>query len=80
VHVPGYEVERLLGQGNMGSAYLAHGIADNRKIVLQIVHLTDQPGQEQLKRFMLEYNVIPAPILRAASAGQHSSSGADGTQ
>jgi serine/threonine protein kinase len=58
VQVPGYEVERLLGQGNMGSAYLAHGIADHRKIVLKIVNLTDQPGQEQLKRFMLEYNVI----------------------
>ena len=58
MQVPGYEVERLLGKGNMAAAYLAHGTADLRKIVLKIVHLTDQPGQEQLKRFILEYNII----------------------
>jgi serine/threonine protein kinase len=58
VKVPGYEVERLLGQGNMASAYLAHGLADNRKIVLKITHLNSQLDRELLRRFMQEYKII----------------------
>jgi serine/threonine protein kinase len=58
VKVPGYEVERLLGQGNMASAYLARGLADNRKIVLKIINLNSQLDRELLKRFIQEYKII----------------------
>jgi serine/threonine-protein kinase PpkA len=58
VHVPGYEFERLLGQGNMASAYLARGLTDNRKIVLKIVHLNNRLDRELLKRFIQEYKII----------------------
>ena len=56
--VPGYEVERLLGQGNMASAYLARGLADKRRIVLKIIHLNNQLDRELLKRFIQEYKII----------------------
>jgi serine/threonine protein kinase len=58
MQVPGYELERLLGQGNMACAYLARGLCDNRQIVLKIIHLNGQLDRGLLKRFIQEYNII----------------------
>jgi len=58
VEVPGYTIERLLGQGNIASAYLAHGATDHRKIVLKIINLHSGFDPELLKRFIKEYNIV----------------------
>jgi serine/threonine protein kinase len=58
MEVPGYTIERLLGQGNVASAYLARGATDNRPIVLKIIDLNAQFDREHLKRFIQEYNII----------------------
>ena len=56
MQVPGYTIERLLGQGNIASAYLARGATDNRPIVLKIIDLNGQSNREQLKRFIQEHS------------------------
>lgn len=58
MQVPGYTIERLLGQGNVASAYLARGVTDHRKIVLKIINLNAQLDGDHLKRFIQEYNII----------------------
>ena len=58
MQIPGYSVERLLGRGTVGSAYLARGNGDGRQIVLKVIDLGEHPDKQQLKRFMLEYRVL----------------------
>jgi serine/threonine-protein kinase PpkA len=58
MQVPGYTIERLLGQGNIASAYLARGATDNRPIVLKIIDLNTSLDKDLLKRFIQEYNII----------------------
>ena len=51
--VNGYEIERLLGQGGMGSVFLAKEISTKRKVAIKLIHpsflasatLTDQSRQ-----------------------------------
>jgi serine/threonine protein kinase len=58
MQVPGYTIDRLLGQGNIASAYLARGATDKRPIVLKIIDLNGQLDRDLLKRFIQEYNII----------------------
>lgn len=58
MQVPGYEVQRLLGQGNMATAYLARGLTDNRPIVLKVLHLNGSIDRKLLRRFMQEYKIV----------------------
>jgi serine/threonine-protein kinase PpkA len=58
LQIPGYEIERRLGEGNMATVYLARGITDERKIVLKTIPLTAEIDREAIQRFMQEYKII----------------------
>jgi serine/threonine protein kinase len=58
-----YRIVRTLGQGGMGSVYLAHDSQLDRQVALKVPHLSDRDGPEVLERFYRE--------ARAAAALDH---------
>ncbi len=49
-----YRVERLIGQGGMGSVYAAVHVHIGRRVALKVLHLAADPGMEVVKRFERE--------------------------
>src|SRR5262245_2663253 len=58
-----YRIVRKLGQGGMGSVYLAHDGPLDRQVALKVPHFTPEDGPEVLERFYRE--------ARAAGSIQH---------
>lgn len=58
-----YRLDKLLGQGGMGTVYLALDTQLDRPVALKIPHLRSEGGSNILARFMTE--------ARAAAALQH---------
>src|SRR5262245_25546379 len=53
-HVPGYEIERVLGRGGMGLVYLARQTGLDRAVALKVILHADHAGPEVLARFRAE--------------------------
>jgi serine/threonine protein kinase len=49
-----YRIQRKLGQGGMGSVYLAHDSQLDRSLALKVPHFTEADGPEVLERFYRE--------------------------
>jgi predicted Ser/Thr protein kinase len=49
-----YQVLKVLGQGGMGSVYLAHDTQLDRRVALKIPHFTSQDGPQVRERFFRE--------------------------
>src|SRR6185312_2267016 len=49
-----YRIEKQLGQGGMGSVYLAHDTQLDRKVALKIPHFTEGKGPQIIARFYQE--------------------------
>jgi serine/threonine-protein kinase len=72
---PGYEVERLLGQGGMGAVYLARRLSTGQRCALKVVLPESAADERGLKRFLREVSVLsrldhPA-IVRFQEIGMH---------
>ncbi len=58
IEVPGYRLEKKIGEGGMASIYLAEREEDQLKVVLKVLSLGEQGGSGLLRRFMREYKII----------------------
>jgi len=57
-NVPGYRIERKLGQGAMASVYLATHLALERQVALKIMAASLGESEESRKRFHIEGKII----------------------
>lgn len=56
--VPGYYVEKKIGEGGMAAIYLAERDEDQLKVVLKVLTLKEKGDSTLLRRFMREYKMI----------------------
>lgn len=56
--LPGYQLIRELGRGNMGIVYLARREADGKEVAVKTVHPTQADNPEITKRFLLEAETL----------------------
>ena len=56
--VPGYYIEKKIGEGGMASIYLAERDEDQLKVVLKVLTLKEKGDSTLLRRFMREYKLI----------------------
>ena len=56
--VPGYYIEKKIGEGGMASIYLAERDEDQLKVVLKVLTLKEKGDSTLLRRFMREYKMI----------------------
>ncbi|MGR9089227.1 MAG: serine/threonine-protein kinase [Gammaproteobacteria bacterium] len=58
MEIPGYEIERCIGQGGMASAYLARQTSLDRKVVLKILDTSITGSQVTIERFLNEGRIV----------------------
>ncbi len=58
MEIPGYEIERCIGQGGMASAYLARQTSLDRKVVLKILDTSVTDSQVTIERFLNEGRIV----------------------
>ncbi len=56
--VPGYFVEKQIGEGGMAAIYLAEREEDAVKVVLKVLRLESEEDSSLLRRFIREYKLI----------------------
>jgi serine/threonine-protein kinase len=56
--LPGYQLIRELGRGNMGIVYLARREVDGKEVALKTVHPTQADNPQITKRFLLEAEAL----------------------
>ena len=56
--VPGYFVEKKIGEGGMAAIYLAEREEDQAKVVLKVLSLEGEKNTSLLRRFIREYKFI----------------------
>jgi len=56
--VPGYFVEKKIGEGGMAAIYLAEREEDRVKVVLKVLSLESEDDSSLLRRFIREYKLI----------------------
>lgn len=73
--IPGFEITRILGQGGMGTVYLATDVSLQRKVALKLVAQGVAGSQSVRTRFESEVKSLAAlqhpNIAQLFSAGQH---------
>ena len=57
-HIPGYEVEAVLGRGGMGVVYQARHLRLNRAVALKMLLAGAYAGPEELERFLREAEAV----------------------
>jgi serine/threonine-protein kinase len=67
-HIPGYEVEGLLGRGGMGIVYKARQLGLNRPVALKMLLAGAYAGLEERERFLREAETVAG--LRHANVVQ----------
>src|SRR3954453_20792799 len=60
VHVPGYEVQQVLGRGGMGVIYLARQQQLNRLVALKMILAGGHAGPDEILRFLSEAEAVAA--------------------
>lgn len=58
MEIPGYEIERCIGQGGMASAYLARQTSLDRKVVLKILDTSITDSPVTIERFLNEGRIV----------------------
>ena len=58
MEIPGYDIERQIGQGGMATAYLAEQRSLGRKVVLKVLDKKVRDTQETIERFLNEGRII----------------------
>jgi serine/threonine protein kinase len=58
VHIPGYEITGVLGEGGLGVVYKAKQVTMNRLVALKVLHLHWIADDEFRKRFILEARIV----------------------
>lgn len=56
--IPGYVIERQIGQGSMGSVYLARRISTNTAVAVKVVRPLVAKDQKALDRFQREASIV----------------------
>jgi len=56
--IPGYRLDRKLGEGGMSLVYLAERESDGAEVVLKLLPINDKTLGETLQRFIQEYSTI----------------------
>ena len=74
-NIPGFEITRILGQGGMGTVYLANELSLQRKVALKLVSQGVAGSQSLRTRFESEVKSLATlqhpNIAQLFSAGQH---------
>ena len=74
-HFGNYEIERELGQGGMGTVYLAKDIGLNRSVALKILRADLSHDPEFARKFLEEVEVTASlahpNIIRVFTLGEH---------
>ncbi len=58
IAVPGYSMQKKIGEGGMAHIYLARHTASGEQRVLKLVRLSDEYDGETAKRFVQEYSLL----------------------
>lgn len=58
MEIPGYEIERCIGQGGMASAYLARQTSLDRKVVLKVLDTSVTDSKVAIERFLNEGRIV----------------------
>jgi serine/threonine-protein kinase PpkA len=58
MEIPGYEIQRCIGQGGMASAYLATQTSLDRQIVLKVLHTSISDSPVTTARFLNEGRIV----------------------
>jgi serine/threonine-protein kinase len=74
--VPGYDIERLLGQGGMGAVYLARRQGTGQRCALKVILPESAADERSMKLFLREVSVLSQldhpRIVRFHEIGMHS--------
>jgi serine/threonine-protein kinase len=74
-HIPGYEVEAVLGRGGMGIVYKARDLRLNRPVALKMLLAGAYAGPEERQRFLREAEAVASlrhpNIVQVYGAGDH---------
>jgi WD40 repeat protein len=73
--IPGYAIERPLGQGGMGIVYLAKELGTGRRVALKVIGAGQLASPDEVKRFQREVEAAAGlehrNIVRLYAAGEH---------
>jgi serine/threonine-protein kinase PpkA len=58
MHIPGYEIQKQIGEGGMATAYLAIQKSLGRQVVLKVLNAARQKLGENVERFMNEARIV----------------------
>src|SRR5262249_47195870 len=59
-HIPGYEIEAMIGRGGVGVVYRARHLRLNRPVALKMLLAGPYARPEELKRFLREGEAVAA--------------------
>lgn len=60
IEIPGYDIERRIGEGGMATAYLAVQKSLGRRVVLKVLDVVHAESQEAVERFLNEGRIVAA--------------------
>ena len=58
MEIPGYDIQRCIGQGGMATAYLATQTSLGRQIVLKVLDTSDTDSAVMVERFLNEGRIV----------------------
>lgn len=58
LEIPGYQLDRLIGEGGFGQVWLAHALAGGERVAIKILHLELVPSVDAMTRFQRELDAI----------------------
>ena len=58
MNIPGYQIQRQIGEGGMATAYLAIQESLERQVVLKVINTAKQKHDENAERFINEARIV----------------------